>query len=228
LALELSSQVTDPVVQNVDGEWFPSDLNASDGFGVIHIPESTLPPHRVILSQKEIKNHYYIRSGESFVVASHTQLEDMFGRRPKPQLSFSVKIVPAGGSPGKQDFLIILGIENNGRGIAKSPLLCVKVYKPYSISRYGIDGNMHYGLNPLANSLRSEYERYGASGDIVLHSGIVHDVTAINFEIDWKKSPSEIQDLVIDYQIAAEGVMLIEGQKVIKGQEIWNICQKNP
>jgi hypothetical protein len=101
---------------------------------------------------------YYIRSGESFVVASHTQLEDMFGRRPKPQLSLSVRIVPTGSSGKVTNFIIFLGIENIGRGTAKSPLLSIKVHDPYKISNYGIDGNMHFGLPRLANSIRSEYE----------------------------------------------------------------------
>jgi hypothetical protein len=226
-ALELSSQVTDPVVQKIDGEWLPSDTNSSEGFGVIHIPESTLPPHRVVLNQQEIKNHYYIRSGQSFVVASHTQLEDMFGRRPKPQVSLSMKIVPAGGSPNRQNFYLMLGIENSGRGVAKYPLLCVKVHKPYQIVEHGIDGNMKYGLSPLSKSIRSEFDRYGALGDIVIHSGMVHDVTAIKLEVDRDKPASYMNDLVFDYQIAAEGIRLIEDQKIIAGSQLWADCQKH-
>lgn len=69
--LELAPQVTDPIVQGIDGDWIPSDAGTGqEGFGLIFIPESSLPPHRVILNHKNVKNHYYIRSGGSFVVAS--------------------------------------------------------------------------------------------------------------------------------------------------------------
>lgn len=227
LALELSSHTTDPIVQNIDGEWLPSVTSSSEGFGVIHIPESTLPPHRVILKQKEIKDHYYFRSGTSFDIASHTILEDMFGRRPKPQLSLSKKIIRAGGvrSENKQKFWIIIGIENSGRGVAKYPLLSVKVHKPYEISDYGIDGNGKFGLTPLPKSIRSEFEGYGASGDIVIHSGMIQDVTSIILEIDWNK-PSSVHDLFIDYKIGAEGIELIEDKEKIEGAQLWADCQE--
>ena len=86
--LQLAPQLTDPTVPGIEGDWLGADNNnPNEGFGLIYIPESPLPPHRVLLNHKEIKNYYYIRSGEDFVVASHIQLEDMFGRRPKPVLS---------------------------------------------------------------------------------------------------------------------------------------------
>jgi predicted HTH transcriptional regulator len=73
--LALAAQATDPTVLNIDSAWIATDPETSgNGFGLILIPESTLPPHRVILKLESIKNHYFIRSGDSFVVASHTML----------------------------------------------------------------------------------------------------------------------------------------------------------
>jgi hypothetical protein len=225
--LELAPQVTDPIVPDIDGGWIPSDAKPEqEGFGVIFIPESLLPPHRVILNHKDIKNHYYTRSGESFVVASHTQLEDMFGRRPKPKLALSTKVVISRRSGSEYILYVILGISNTGRGTAKSPFLSVKVHPPYQIGQYGIDGNRRFGLSELTSSIRSEETKYGSSAEIVIHSGIVHDVTAVEVRIDGKQPPSKVFDLVIDYRIAAEGVQPIENQTVITGSQLWTELER--
>jgi len=123
-------------------------------------------------------------------------------------------------------FYLLLGIKNIGRGTAKSPFLAVKVHHPYKISQYGIDGNMNFGLSPLAKSIQPEYDKYGAASDIVIHPRIVHDVTAIELKIDWPSQPSDVQDLIIDYQIAAEGIRLIEAQKIITGSKLLAQCQR--
>jgi hypothetical protein len=220
--LELAPQVTDPIVLDIDGDWIPSDAKSGqEGFGAIFIPESLLPPHRVILNYKDIKNHYYVRSGGSFVVASHTQLEDMFGRRPKPKLALSTKVVIGSQSGSKHQLYVILGIENKGRGSAKAPFLSVEVHPPYQISQYGIDGNMRFGLRELTGSIRSEARKYGSSADVVIHPGIVHDVTAVEVEIDVTRPPSQVFNLVVDYQIAAEGIKLVEDREIIQGSQLW-------
>lgn len=224
--LRLATQITDPIMPGIDGDWIPSDdREERSGFGFILIPESPLPPHRVVLNHSKVKDHYYIRTGDSFVVASHTQLEDMFGRRPKPNLSLNAKIVGAGAIGSKRHLRVILGIENKGRGTAKFPFLEVKVHRPYGVDTYGIDGNRSFGLVKLTNSAGSEGKRYGASTDVVIHPGIIHDVTSVKVEID--KTPqkqTEVPDLVIDYKIAAEGIIPVEGQKIISGAEIFKSC----
>jgi hypothetical protein len=35
----------------------------------------------------------------------------------------------------------------------------------------------------------------------------------------------ETPDLILDYKIAAEGVQLIEGQKVIRNSELWAVLE---
>jgi hypothetical protein len=247
--LELAARVTDPVVQGIDGDWIPSDEGTGqNGFGLLYVPESSLPPHRVILNHKAIKNYYYIRSGESFLIASHTQLEDMFGRRPRPVLSLSTRIVlggkigsnpycPAMSPKGLNDYMkvrdgkassntyylyVILGIENKGRGVAKSPFLSVKIHPPYGIHPYGIDGNEGFGLKGLASFKGSDENKYGSQANTVIHSGTVHDVTAVKVPINVMESPYNVFDLVVDYKIAAEGTQLTEGQAVIRGKKLWD------
>ena len=229
--LELAPQVTDPIVQDIDGNWIPSDDESEHlGFGIVFIPESLLPPHRVILKQKELKNHYYIRSGELFVPASHTQLEDMFGRRPKPILTLSTKIeivnTSSSGRYKKYKLYVILGIENNGRGSAKSPFLSVEVHSPYQDSQIGMDGTMSFGLRALNTSLLSKEARYGSSSDVIIHPGVIHDVTAISVEIDVMRPPEDVDPLIIDYQIAAEGIQPIVDQVIIEGSKLFSEIER--
>ena len=223
--LELAPQVTDPVVEGIDGDWIPSDAPVTkSGFGLVLIPESLLPPHRVLLKFQGIHNHYYLRSGSSFVVASHTQLEDMFGRRPQPKLALHTRIIKGiTQDNGIWNLRVVLGIENKGRGTAKAPFLSVEIEPPYGIYKFGLDGNRHFGLEEVTNSRDTKERKYGSSADVVIHSGVIHEVTVIAVQSgELHKTQSGIQDLRIHYKIAAEGTRLIEGYEVLKKQQLLN------
>jgi len=212
--LQLAPQVTDPIARNVDGYWIISTSESGEGFGILFIPESTLPPHRIILNIEEIRNRYYVRSGNSFIEASHTMLEDMFGRRPKPNLILSKRFEHAGSGGKTHFFTVILGIENIGRGVAKSPFLEITVEKPYKISQFGVDGNGHFGLPILAGINNTRSQRYGSSQTIVIHPGITLDITAIRLELDISQSQPH-PELIINYQIAAEYINTIKEKDTI-------------
>lgn len=224
--LELAAQVTDPSVQNVDADWIPSNTDETGGFGFVLIPQSVLPPHRVVLRQEKIQNHYYIRSGSSFVVASHTQLEDMFGRRPKPNLVLNSRVSLYSTSGDHYHLHVILGIENRGRGVAKAPMLMIYVHPPYTINRYGLDGNGHFGLKPLSTSPSTKEKRYGASADTVVHSGVIHEVVAVDVKVPKRESWPNIPELQIDYQMAAENIQIVQEQKIFSGKQIWEELQR--
>jgi hypothetical protein len=123
---------------------------------------------------------------------------------------------------------IILGITNSGRGSARSPYLSVSVHPPYRVSEYGVDGNRHFGLKQLVVSESSNEIGYGANSDTVIHSGMTYDVTAIESEVNIRLSPSVIDDLIIDYKIAAEEVNIIVGCKTINRREIWDFINSLP
>ncbi len=218
--INLAPQVTDPIVGDIEGDWIPSDNFSTEGtgFGLILIPESILPPHRVILKNTEIQHHYYIRSGDMFVIAPHIQLEDMFGRRPKPKLVLYKNIIKGG---MKGQLLVILGIENQGRGSAKGPYMSVKINDPYKIHEGGLDGNLHFGLDKIISSQPTNEKKYGSSANILLHSGVVLEVTVVKADInELLKTQSGVQDLIIDYKVAAEGTGLIEGQDVLGSNKL--------
>ncbi len=228
--LELAAHVTEPSVIGVDGDWVPADTGDGDGFVVLYIPESDLPPHRVTLKHQGIQNNYYVRSGNSFVAASHTQLEDMFGRRPHPKLGLAYRVICDGGVGKGSNIVtkyvkIVLSIANQGRGIARYPFLVVQVREPYDIHQWGIDGNGRFGLPTIAVAKDSREHRYGGQGDLVIHPEMSHDVTAMRIAVHMADGQAGITPLAIDYKLGAEGIRLIKSQLTVQPSEIWSVCK---
>jgi hypothetical protein len=207
--LELCVQVTDPVVAGIDGACIASASGENQGYVMIHIPESRIHPHRVILNIKDLRGHYYVRSGNSFVEASHVQLEDMFGRRPKPRLDLDFVL-----NARKIDSLVEVWIEviflNSGRGLAKYPYISLSVNEPYYVSSYGADNYGGTGLATLSSStpyingfLRGYRDvEFGSKSGEVVHSGASRKLTQIKAEYAQSETNP---DLEITVQLAAEG-----------------------
>ena len=85
--LELAPIATEPAVQGVNGHFIPaSEGDDGTGLALLFVPESDAGPHRVILEDKEIQGHYYLRSGSSFLKASHSQLEESQCDQPNNRL----------------------------------------------------------------------------------------------------------------------------------------------
>jgi hypothetical protein len=116
--LELGGQATDPTVQGLQGASIPSRHDPTAGYAAILVPESPLPPHRVVLKIQAVQNHYYLRTGSDFLVAPHTQLEDMFGRRPRPNLVTKIRGDFIYNSIASR-WQIVFDVINEGRGTAK-------------------------------------------------------------------------------------------------------------
>lgn len=212
----LAVQSADPVVPNIDVDWIPADGSPENGFGLIHVPESPLPPHRVNLKLREIQKHYFIRSGGEFRIAEHYQLEDMFGRRPKPKLELTTRVV----KHQTKSYTLVVGIKNEGRGAAHAPFLAVEVGRPYSVSHYGIDGNRQFGLRLFPLVIGSKEHQYGADATVVLHAGTELEVTAIDVPIpdDNFRGMSPVQ---ISWRMAAEGVSVTRGQTEVGSDAFW-------
>ena len=191
----------------------------SSGYAIVLVPESTLPPHRVLLTESDVQSRYFVRSGESFVVASHTQLEDMFGRRPHPNLALSYRLYS---NIGERRVEAIIGITNTGRGTARAPYLAIQVQEPFQISRYELDGNGHAGLERLTVATDKIHERrYGGSTNVVIHPGVTHDVTVVRYDLPGHFEIDTTKPLLIEYTLAAEGVALKTDQLLISGPALY-------
>lgn len=116
---ELSNQATQPSVEGLVHRKL--ETAADKGFVVSYVPESTAVPHMAKLGE----DRYYKRNGTSFLKLEHYDLEDMFGRRQRPNLEISVVNRQA-----TNDFageLVEINILNIGRGIAKHVGFLVEV-----------------------------------------------------------------------------------------------------
>ena len=193
------------------------------GFAVTLIPTSDSGPHMA----KGGEDRYYKRSGDRFIKMEHFDVEDMFGRRVRPNLSLCYRIKRGLSRQGdKLGFFIILSIFNDGRGTAHAPYLSVEIQGPCRIYDYGLDGNMHEGLPRLVSHRDSRATRYGGMADMCIHSGTTHDVLVLNGMFD--PNATGFDNLIINYEIAAEALKLRADKIVIdvntliaKVLEVW-------
>lgn len=196
---ELTGSAVSPIVEGVRHNPIPS--TGDRGFAVTLVPESESGPHMAKLGE----DRYYKRSGDSFYRMEHYDLEDMFGRRKKPRLNLTTRLAGRGAST-----TIILGIENTGRGTAKAPYLAFNVTAPFTPRMFGLDGNGNDGLQRLHFGQQLKY-RYGASGNVVIHPGTIHEVTSVDLGMNPHVGSIPEQDIVIGYEISAEDSQIVRG-----------------
>jgi hypothetical protein len=216
---DLTGQAVSPLVDGVDHRLIPTE--SGGGFCVSIIPASQGGPHMAKLRE----DRYYKRNGSAFHRLEHFDLEDLFGRRPKPVLRFKYRLIGSGGSSSSAGKVyggaMIVGLENNGRGSAHFPYLTLRVRPPHQVCEWGLDGNGNVGLRKLASS-SPEVHRYAATADTVIHPGVVHEVTRVKFNIraDAAGRLEPVPDLELEFEMAAQGIPLIRAQVVVPAAEL--------
>jgi len=198
---ELTGMAVSPIVDGVQHRLIESD--SKKAFVVTYIPESDSPPHMAKLGE----DRYFKRSGDSFYKMEHFDLEDMFGRRPRPKLELYTKNKGYG-----LQSKIIIGLRNNGKASAQAPYLAFNCSPPFRRSEYGLDGNMNEGMKRLPQIGSGLPYKYGDGINVIIHPGMVYEIALITLGISPKR-PKE--DLTIQYEYAAEGVPLQKGQKIL-------------
>jgi hypothetical protein len=177
------------------------------GFAATFVPASDGGPHMAKLGV----DRYIKRSGSQFL--------DMFGRRRRPQLALSYRVATRMSTgAGDISYVVILGIENSGRGSAKAPFLALQVQPPYRLDAYGVDGNRNEGLPRLVAGRGQEDVRFGAPATLVVHPGTVHDVAAVKGELRAKQDV--VEELVVHYSVAAEDVRLRTDTLRVPGADV--------
>ncbi|MCH8275513.1 MAG: ATP-binding protein [Armatimonadetes bacterium] len=201
--LELAPHVTDPVVGGIDGDCIPEEGSADGaGFALLFIPESQLPPHRVILKESRIQGHYYVRSGSSFVRASHVQLEDMFGRRPKPKLNLRITGIKEVKSTDGY-YTAFFALANDGRGMARSPAVLIELPKGIKGGRPG--GGFLYERTSNRFSSNGRVAVYETDWQVI-HSGL--DIEFQGLKIAKSDFPPG-SPITLKCSLHAEGVQAI-------------------
>lgn len=136
---------TQPVVDDVEFRLIPTDVNAGKGYVACLVPPSEMPPHRAMRGQRE----YYRRTDGGCRQLEHLDLEDMFGRRPRPLLRLLAELRPRpDGDPHEELHVFLV---NEGRTVAKYAGLWGRLLDEGAMLTGGRDGITDVShLNDLA------------------------------------------------------------------------------
>ena len=216
---EHTGQATSPMVEGILHKGIPVASNT--GFAVTYVPESYSGPHMAKLGE----DRYYKRSGDSFYKMEHFDLEDMFGRRQRPELMMKASLNRAWKQSLENSIklYILITLVNDGRGSARAPFLEVFLPDSTQEDHYGVDGNGNRGLKPIYHQQNNRSLRFGANSEFVLHPGVSLDVTKL--EKTYRIPDPEIEDIQIIYKIVAEGIALREETFGFTADEVRNFLQ---
>jgi hypothetical protein len=215
----------DPPVKGVRHRPLPVDEATDEGFALTYVPQSESGPHIVTLN-KEYR--YYMRVGDSFEPMPHSHVADRFFRKRRPKLKLYLSNRDSRvGRIGERNFLLvdlIIGIENEGKAIAKYPYLLVKVHKPFEVSLDGLFQRRD-GLRKLRHQHPDEPHRWAADGNDVVHPESYLEVAKIVGKIE-DLDGGDYSPVVIDYQIMAEDAEFTSGQKRLLIEDIIKQARK--
>jgi len=221
--LELVGQLLQPPVEGIVVQSRNDSIEG--GYVLVFVPASDSGPHRA-RPQRE----YYRRHGSTSQPMEHYELEETFGRRKKPKLELYARVARRVGNRAEGfHALIVIGVKNTGRGLAKYPGICLRNCRAHG---YGYDGNGNVGLPPLPTS-HPEDLRYGASGERVVYPGVDFDITAIIHPLETITEKYQIvsiicPDLKIEYEIYAEDMPTVSGILVLSTEEILKVIRPIP
>lgn len=122
----LLGQAVQPVVDGVDIREIESIRSGDFGYVVVLVPASDAGPHRAMLKNGGDRE-FWKRSGDSFYRMEVFDIADMFRRRRRPMLVLIWR-VSLDQSPDDQrvfKWSLILGLSNEGRALARYPMLDV-------------------------------------------------------------------------------------------------------
>lgn len=170
------------------------------GYVVVLIPRSDLAPHQLIEDKK-----YYRRSGESFKPMEHYELENMFGRSPKPVLVPDIVITSNGSTGTHQDYKVVIGLRNVGRIAATYPYLGINLKNGYAICSYELDGNGNRGLPKVIgmNSGGGHFREYGCDGNYIVFPGQFLKVTSAKLSKDKRTDAFNLGDFCAVFKSAS-------------------------
>ena len=192
-----------PAVEGFRTKPIFSDESKDQGVILVLIPKSDLTPHMCKIGKTtvelkygktkaiELGHRYYRRSGSSFRVMEHSEIDDMFGRRPKPKLDVMIDISK---DEANDIYHLNVSIENKGKATAKEIICRKKLFKCSEIvnnhgPRYNPDDSVEFSDKTYALILKKpvhpdmvvQYRNYSIS--------CVESYARIDFEIYCENSP---------------------------------------
>jgi hypothetical protein len=131
------------------------------------------------------------------------QIADMFGRRRRPSLRLYLdemhvrsRALAGGTSVWARTFM--LGLKNNGRGIARFPSVRLQT-EQLIVDEYGVDGNGFFGLHRLPAD--AGWIAFGGGADDVIYPGTVLKITKLDQRArlsQWQRAGVNARDYVFD------------------------------
>jgi len=173
----LVGELVVPLLGGVRLAAVPNQTGSNAGFVLVHVPPTDGFP---VQSRKDA--HFYMRSASGTYRMEYFQIADMFGRRRRPSLALYLGEQETGPRRTASGVLLIersmmLGLRNDGRGIARFPSIRVLAGGQLSVHEFGVDGNGSFGLNRLTAD--PNVIAFGGGADHVIHAGTVLKITKI-------------------------------------------------
>jgi hypothetical protein len=145
------------------------------------------------------EDRYYKRSGDSFYVMEHFDLEDMFGRRQKPKLRFdAVPIIGDGADEG-----LAFRIQNVGRGVAKYVGFFANLTNIKTITKKSEHLENVSHMNPGCSAIC-----YEKNWGVIHPNGVVVEVGRIRLERSNPAEPVTIEMRIYCENMSAEVIKL--------------------
>jgi len=214
---EFTGTAVNPIVDGVLHK--PILVNEKNGFAVTFIPESDSGPHMAKFSE----DRYYKRSGDSFYKMEHFDLEDMFGRRRKPNLELVANVLQISSSTLEPGIVIMINLLNTGRGTAKAPFLEIKTPIDCKWSQYGFDGNGNTGLEKISYYTTAPIVKFGSNANTVIHPGISFPISKLLLSYNPNNLSDASKNIVIEYKVTAEDLRIQEKSFLIKWELLFNL-----
>jgi len=203
------------VMPRVDDVLVDAVAGSRPGLGYVKmlVPASDFGPHRAMLKPVGDRE-YWKRSGGGFYRMEHFDIADMFGRRRRPILRLDWRAARGNVRDQMHDWHLVLTLANEGRGLARFPMLEVELPRELGIYEYGLDGNRNHGLRwQPVDQPRGRHRFVGGIADVV-HPGVGLDVTKVaglrlhaHPDAPWEYKPEEIR---IPYLVVAEDALVRE------------------
>lgn len=193
---ELTGEATLPRVDGVEHTVLP--ITEDTGFCATVVPVSERPPHMAKLGE----DRYFKRSGDSFYRMEHFDLDDMFGRRPSPDLRLVLlpdRRAPNGQAPA--DLIVLARLVNQGRGAAVAPYVHLKPPGHWVLcTRYSF---VKWSRMEYFQWNRDDPGRLRFSGgqDAVIQPGVGRDVFQLQIREDRFSASQE--SLTVDYEVGS-------------------------
>ncbi len=202
-------QVVSPGVIGARHDLVPTVDDSDTGYAVTYVPKGQGLPHMAIARDQ---HRYYYRSGGSFLKMEAFMVADRYSRRPQPDLQLSVRLTinqdqntPDG---TLRQYEMVVGIKNEGLGIALYPALRLIAPSMFGFKKYGLDGNGNDGLSRPVQSfdLATTNQRfYSGRSDDAIHPGIIKEVTKLECDVNIDLARHHQIEFFVDYEIYCDG-----------------------